>query len=122
MQVEKTLKFNQAFNQDTPITDAIPILKYFLEQNMYDIHDLLFSYHYAKRESVYDINIDEKHISYNNNKGFFIVNYMIGISNACADLNFNDTAKMKIRFAIDFKKDTVLLTGECIPDEEQHEI
>ncbi|WP_041536976.1 hypothetical protein [Pseudopedobacter saltans] len=122
MQVEKILKFNQAFNQESDSNLAIDQLDLLFKKNMYDIHDLLFSYHYTKRERVYDIILNKEDFIYSNGRGSFLAKYMIGFFNGCADLDFNNTEKMKITFSVDFKNDTVLLIGEYIPDEEQHEI
>jgi len=122
MQVEKSLKFNKTFSEDTTPEETGKLMKQFFDNSLYDIHDMLFSYHYAKRERVYDISIEESDIFYSEGKGYFAVKYMIGFFNACADLDFNDKEKMKITYHIDFIKDEVVLRGEYIPDEEQHEI
>ncbi len=122
MQIEKSLKFNKTFSEHTIVEEAKELLCQFLNANLYDIHDMLFSYHYAKRERVYDIIIEKSDIIYSEGKGYFTVKYMIGFFNACADLNFNDKEKMKITYNIDFVKDEIVLKGEYIPEEEQHEI
>lgn len=122
MQVEKSLKFNKTFSEGTTAEEAKKLLCQFLNNSLYDIHDMLFSYHYAKRERVYDIAIEESDILHSGEKGYFTVKYMIGFFNACADLDFNDKESMKVSYFIDFMKDEIVLRGEYIPDDEQYEI
>jgi len=122
MQIEKSLKFKKTFSEGTATKEVKKLFHQFLKNSLYDIHDLLFNYHYAKRERVYDITVEESDIFYSNGHGYFTVKYMIGFFNACADLDFNDEEQMRITYYIDFVQDEVVLKGEYIPEEEQHEI
>lgn len=121
MRIEKKLRINHPLKNITQ-DKAVEYLYQLFTENTKEIHDLLFSYHFAKRESVYDIFIDKNLINYNNLKGDFLVSYMIGISNACADISYNAAEKMKIDFFVDEQNNVLLLRGEDIPEQEQYDI
>jgi hypothetical protein len=93
----------------------------FLKNKETLIHDLIFSYHYHKKERVYDLVLQENQIFYQTaNSGYFIVHYQIGFFNACADLDHHAPEKMKIDF--NFTDTTLQLKGEYIPEREPDEI
>jgi hypothetical protein len=98
------------------------MLTKFFEENLKAIHDLLFNYHYEKRERVYELRIEENSLVFEGNKGSFRVLYMIGFFNACADLDYNAPEKMKIDFSIHKEPKEILLTGEYWPERGQDEI
>lgn len=87
------------------------------------IKELLVAYHFSSRERVYDVLINEDSLSVDaSGKGSFIVTYMTGLFNACADVDYNQKAEMKISLKVDPETDTVLLTGEYIPEREPDEL
>lgn len=93
----------------------------FLKNQETLIHDLIFSYHYHKKERVYDLVLQENQIFYQTaDSGYFIVHYQIGFFNACADLDYHAPEKMKIDF--NFTDTTLQLKGEYIPEREPDEI
>ncbi|MFD1630773.1 hypothetical protein [Pseudopedobacter beijingensis] len=101
--------------------DKVSTLYIFLNKNLKQLHELLFTYHYAKRESVADLVIVKESITFDTyNRGTFVIRYTIGLSNACADLHYESTDKMKISFAIEDQD--LRIKGEYWPDEEPHEI
>ena len=86
------------------------------------IKELLVAYHFSSRERVYDVLINEDSLSADaSGEGSFIVTYMTGLFNACADVDYNQKAEMKISIKIDPATDTALLTGEYIPEREPDE-
>ena len=102
------------------VTENI-LTKYF-EENLKAIQDLLFNYHYDKRERVYELSLEENSLVFEGNKGSFRVLYMIGFFNACADLDYNAPEKMKIDFSINRDIKEIILTGEYWPERGQDEI
>ncbi len=124
MQEKTTLKVEQeilgAIANGNP--EAIKVLNMYFKNNLKSIQDLLFNYHYEKRERIYDLKIDENSIVIDNHYGSFKVIYMIGFFNACADLDYNAPEKMKIDFIIDEKNSEIILTGEYWPERGQDEI
>jgi hypothetical protein len=93
----------------------------FLKSKEAIIHDLIFSYHYHKKERVYDLELKENQIHYQTaDSGYFMVHYQIGFFNACADLDYHAPEKMKIDF--NFVNHNLQLKGEYLPEREPDEI
>ncbi|WP_304064377.1 hypothetical protein [Pedobacter glucosidilyticus] len=93
----------------------------FLKNQETLLHDLIFSYHYHKKERVYDLVLQENQIYYQTaESGYFIVHYQIGFFNACADLDYHAPEKMKIDF--NFNHQSLQLKGEYVPEREADEI
>jgi len=94
----------------------------FLVDNIKRIEELLVRYHYSRREKVLNVSIDQDKIFVDQKgMGSFTVSYVIGLFNACADLDFNDKAAMKIGFRIQPDSHEIILTGENIPEREPDE-
>lgn len=87
------------------------------------IHSLLTGYYFISRRSVSDIGISEDSVIIGSNgRGSFEVTYTLGIFNACADLSFSDTEKMKINIDADPETGETVLTGEYVPEREPDEL
>jgi hypothetical protein len=122
------------FMQETvkiPLSKEIPgdpgQLKSMLYQDLLSqsdkIKELLVAYHFMSRERVYDVRINEGSLSVDSDGlGSFIVNYMTGLFNACADVDYNQREEMKIMVKADPAAHTALLTGEYIPEREPDEL
>lgn len=124
MQEEITIEIKEEVlaNINNINQNAKDFLQSYLEENLSNIQDLLFNYHYEKRERVYDLKIDKKSISFDGSKGSFKLQYMIGFFNACADLDYNTPEKMMIKFYLNREKSMVTLVGEYWPERGQDEI
>lgn len=90
--------------------------------NIKVVEDLLVGYHFRERGSVNDLVIEENSLlTDRDGNGYFIATYVLGMFNACADLDLSDTARMKIDFKTDLEGAEVLLTGEYFPEREPDE-
>ncbi|MXV14826.1 hypothetical protein [Hufsiella ginkgonis] len=84
---------------------------------------LLLSYHFQSRERVFNVSVDERSITVNaDGNGHFTAVYMIGVFNACADIDHTDATRMKIDLDVkNFETGETVLTGELAyergPDE-----
>lgn len=124
MQEETRLKIDPQILKEikSDETHATSKLKTLFELHFKEIQDLLFNYHYDKRERVYDLNIEDDSVDFDGNKGSFKILYMIGFFNACADLDYNAPEKMRINFSIDSEIAEIYLIGEYWTERGQDEI
>lgn len=91
-------------------------------ENIKVVEDLLVGYHFRERGSVNDLVIEENSLlTDRDGNGYFIATYVLGMFNACADLDLSDKARMKIDFKTDLAAAEVLLTGEYFPEREPDE-
>jgi len=124
MQEKATIKIEQEIlnSLERNQQEALNLLNKYFEKHLKAMHDLLFNYHYEKRERVYDIAIETNSLVFDRTKGSFKVLYTIGFFNACADLDYNAPEKMKIDFTISKESNEILLKGEYWPERGQDEI
>lgn len=112
--VDKTL---QAIQADSEYKTEYIIEE--LQQHEKAIDNMLVSYYFAERKRVYDVVINIPSIQMNSlGHGKFRVNYMLGMFNACADIDASDVSQMDILMDVDFTKRSMILTGEDIPERE----
>ncbi len=121
MRIEKSLKIEGISTNHSP-EEILEVLYQTLQAHLTEIHDLLFSYHFKKRESVQDIHLDKAAVSLHGLQGSFTATYIVALSNACADLHHEAKEKMKIDFMIDTDRRVLRLRGEEMYEQEQHEI
>jgi hypothetical protein len=83
------------------------------------LEPLLMSYHFSKRERVFDLSVDP--LSFDERS--FIVKYNTGLFNACADVDHTDSTRMRITYKfLAAGSSTILLEGEYIPEREPDEL
>ena len=103
--------------------DATQPLYSELVKNISKINDLLISYHFSKRERIVDLEIDKSSIVITSEgKGNFLVNYTIGMFNACADLDYTQKEKMIIDIEINQKTNEAVLRGEFFPERDPDDL
>lgn len=111
---DKTL---QAILADHP--DKVKLIADELDQHEKAIENMMVSYYFLDRKRVYDVTIDKTTVEINRDgNGHFRINYMLGLFNACADVDASDLTYMDILMAVDFEKRNMILTGEDIPERE----
>ncbi len=87
------------------------------------IEDLLIKYHFNKREKVLNVVVQEDTFFINDDgMGKFTVNYIIGLFNACADIDYAEKARMNIVFKTNLIDHQIIITGEYIPERELDEL
>ena len=87
------------------------------------IEDLLIKYHFNKREKVLNVVVEEGTFFINDDgMGKFTVNYIIGLFNACADIDYAEKARMNIVFKTNLNDHQIIITGEYIPEREPDEL
>jgi hypothetical protein len=94
-----------------------------LEMNIEQIKALLVGYYFASRQRVFDVQIDKGSLFIDpKGVGSFLVRYMLGMFNACADLDFTDKEKMRIEITINDQSGQAVLKGEYFPEREADEL
>lgn len=94
-----------------------------LQANLNKISDLLSAYYFRSRGSINqpEIRSDSLLIS-PEGKGQFVVHYIIGLFNACADLDLSESDKMTIQMNVDMNTGKTTLTGEYFYEREPDEL
>ena len=112
MQEHTIIKIEQTAEQFLSLNDAEKSTTIFqiLENSKKEVEEVLFSYHYEKRERVSDLAWRKEDLTIDGDRGTVIAYYQIGFSNACLDVNFNDSEKMKFNWKLsDYQ---LKMTGE----------
>lgn len=124
--MQETTKFAmspQAMEAIEDGADRKVILAQTLENEIKHVEDLLMGYHFRERGSVDHLELDTTNMTVDEQgKGSFTARYILGMYNACADLDLSDKAKMEIDFEVDFKNGMITLTGEFFPEREPDDI
>ncbi|MGV3705154.1 MAG: hypothetical protein ACO1NU_07215 [Arcticibacter sp.] len=124
--MQETTKFAmspQAMEAIENGADRKVILAQTLENEIKHVEDLLMGYHFRERGSVDHLELDTTNMTVDEQgKGSFTARYILGMYNACADLDLSDKAKMEIDFEVDFENGMITLTGEFFPEREPDDI
>lgn len=124
--MQETTKFAmspQAIEAIKDGADKKDILAQTLENEIKHVEDLLMGYHFRERGSVDHLELDTGSMTVDQyGKGSFTARYILGLYNACADLDLSDKAKMQIDFEADFDEGMITLTGEFFPEREPDDI
>jgi len=124
--MQETTKFAmspQAMEAIEDGADRKVILAQTLENEIKHVEDLLMGYHFRERGSVDHLELDTTNMTVDEQgKGSFTARYILGMYNACADLDLSDKAKMEIDFEVDFENGMITLTGEFFPEREPDDI
>jgi|GEM_PF-822893 len=124
--MQETTKFAmspQAIEAIQDGADKNVILAQTLTNEIKHVEDLLMGYHFRERGSVDHLELDTSSMMVDDEgRGSFMARYILGLYNACADLDLSDKAKMQIDFEADFKNGMITLTGEFFPEREPDDI
>jgi hypothetical protein len=87
------------------------------------VADLVRGYYFTERKSVSALEIDADSVMVDQEgRGSFMAHFILGMFNACADLDYNDKSGMLIEFAADPDNATMTLTGEYFPEREPDDL
>ena len=116
MQESLTVQFSPSVIQEV-LNGSVHALLIELEKSKEKIIELLVGYHFSERQRVFDVQILETSpVLDGQGRGSFVISYMLGLFNACADLDHSSAAKMKIEICINPESGEAVLTGEYFPE------